>query len=92
MPLDTRRIDCLVAMLEELRRLGKTVPFFDADRRDPWFDAVAQLVLALPGRQQQWAWVALIAMDLCEVTPGLSLACSAAWVQARLGLKAEARG
>lgn len=86
MHVSTQRIDCVVEMLNELHRFGVSVPFYDADRREPWFDAVAQLVQALPRRDQQWAWVALIADDLCRVTPGLSLACAAAWVQARLGV------
>lgn len=87
MPIVTRRTDCLVDMLNELHMFGVSVPFYDADLREPWFDAVAQLVHTLPRREQQRAWVALIAHDLCLVTPGLSMACAGAWVQARLGLK-----
>ena len=78
------RLDCLVEMLEEMRVEGRAIPFFDADRREPWFDAMEQLVNALKGRDQQCAWVALIATDLCERTPGLSLRSAALFVQARL--------
>jgi len=84
-----RRIDCLVEMLEELRCARLAVPLFDADGREAWVDAVAQLVRALPQRDQQWAWVCLIANDICHTVPGLSLACAAAWVQARLKLQRE---
>ncbi len=90
MPVATQRIDCLVEMLEEMRTRGAGL-FFDADRREVWFDAVAQLVQALRTRDQQLAWVALIAIDLCMVMPEVSLACSAAWVQARLGIGMETR-
>jgi len=89
MHVGTQRIDCLIDMLNELYLCGVAVPFHDADRREPWFDAVAQLVQALPRRDQQWAWVGLIANDLCTVMPGVSLPCAAAWVQARLGLKGD---
>jgi hypothetical protein len=80
-----RRIDCLVEMLEELRREGRAVPFFDADRREPWFDALAQLVCALPAVDQRKAYVILLAHDLCMRVPGVDFGGAVAWVQARLG-------
>lgn len=52
MHVGTQRIDCLVDMLNELYMFGVSVPFYDADRRELWFDAVAQLVQALPRRDQ----------------------------------------
>lgn len=88
MLIDDQRIDCLVEMLEEMRTHGAWL-FFDADRREVWFDTVSQLVQALHSRDQQMAWVALIAIDLCMVMPEVSWACSAAWIQARLGIGME---
>ncbi len=80
----TRRIDCLVEMLQELH---KAQPFLcDVDGREGWFDALAQLVRALPSYEQRMAWVVMIANDLCALVPGSTLPSMAAYVQARLGL------
>ncbi len=65
--------DCLVEALHDLRAHGSTIPIFDADARENWFDDLAKWISALPNDTQQVAWVACIANDLCRRMPGLPL-------------------
>lgn len=70
-------IDCLLDTLEDLRAQGKDIPFYDADRRECWFDALAQVIAELRSEDQRMAWVALVAHDLCKRMPGLPLSVAA---------------
>ena len=69
--------DCLLAMLEELRADGATFSLYDGDRREVWFDALAQVIAAVRADDQRMAWVALIADDLCRRIPGVPFAIAA---------------
>ena len=70
-------IDCLLEALTDLRTQGKGIPLYDADRRECWFDALAQLIAELRTEDQRMAWVALVAHDLCLRIPGLPLSVAA---------------
>jgi len=72
-----RSTDCLLAMLEELRADGTSFSIYDADRREGWFDALAQVIAALRTDDLRMAWVALIADDLCRRIPGVPFAIAA---------------
>ncbi len=65
--------DCLTETLDDLRAQGGQIPLYDADRRECWFDALAQVIAALRSEDQRMAWVAWIAHDLCQRVPGLPL-------------------
>ena len=69
--------DCLLDTLEDLRAQGKDIPLWDADRREGWFDALAQVIAELRSEDQRMAWVALVADDLCRRLPGLPLCIAA---------------
>ena len=75
MPISQK--DCLLAMLEELRADVTTFSLYDADRRERWFDALAQVIAAVRSDDQRMAWVALIADDLCRRIPGVPFAVAA---------------
>lgn len=64
-------IDYLLETLEDLRAQGSDIPLYDADRRERWFDALAQVITELRSEDQRMAWVALVADDLCRRMPGL---------------------
>ena len=78
--------DCLLAMLEELRADGATFSLYDGDRREVWFDALAQVIAAVRADDQRMAWVALIADDLCRRIPGVPFAVAAQPLLNRLTL------
>ncbi len=69
--------DCLLDALADLRAQGNQIPIWDADRREGWFDGLAELMAQLHNEDQQLAWVGLIAADLCRRRPGLSLSVAA---------------
>lgn len=66
--------DCLADMLNDFRR--RPMPLFDADRRDLWFDAVADLLAAPTFTEaQRFAWVATLANDVsCQWGVPINLA------------------
>ena len=70
-------IDCLVDALMDLRMHGRHIPLYDADRRECWFDGLAQMIAELRTEDQRLAWVALIAQDLCLRVPGMPLSVAA---------------
>lgn len=69
--------DCLLDTLEDLRAQGNDIPLWDADRREGWFDALAQVIAELRSEDQRMAWVALVANDLCRRIPGLPFSVAA---------------
>lgn len=69
--------DCLLDTLEALRSQGNDIPLWGADRREGWFDALAQVIAELRSEDQRMAWVALVAYDLCRRMPGLPLCIAA---------------
>jgi len=75
MPKDSK--DCLLVMLEALRAHGATFSLYDADKREQWFDALAQVMAALKTPDQRVAWVALVADDVCKRIPGVPFAVAA---------------
>lgn len=83
-------IDCLYDALDDLRTQGREIPLYDADRRECWFDALAQLIAELRSEDQQMAWVALVAHDLCLRIPGLPFSVAAGPLLDRLkGIEAR---
>jgi hypothetical protein len=63
--------DCVVSMLDELRR--QRPPVFDADAFGSWEAAIGQVIASLPGRDQRWGATVLVAQDLCDAMPGMPL-------------------
>lgn len=70
-------MDCLLDALTDLRAQGHAIPLYDADRRECWFDGLAQLIAELRAEDQRMAWVTLVADDLCRRMPGLPLSMAA---------------
>ena len=65
-------MDVLTEMFEELRTQQPKI--YLADEYATWLCAIGYCIAALPTQDQRWAAGVLIANDLCNAMPGLSLA------------------
>jgi hypothetical protein len=63
--------DSLTDMLAELQQ--RRPPVYDADRWAQWLEAVGQVIAAYPTIERRWACVVILANDLVEAMPGVSL-------------------
>ena len=59
-----RQTDCLYDTFSDLRAHGQDVQLWDFDARENYFDAVAQVLLAMSNRESAWACAVLVANDL----------------------------
>lgn len=63
--------DSLTAMVDDLR--AHRPPLDAADAWATWERGIIQAISALPTQERQWAAIVLVANDLLEEMPGLSL-------------------
>lgn len=64
--------DALTQMIEDLRAARPKI--YQAEAWAQWERGIVQAISALPTQEQQWAAIVLVANDLLEDMPGLSLA------------------
>jgi hypothetical protein len=75
----THTTDALMVLLDEVRT--QRPPVYLADEWAAWLQAVAQCICALPTAPRQWAAAVLVAGDLINASPGLSMLMAYAAVQ-----------
>lgn len=75
-------LDCLVEMVDELR--AQRPKIYDADRFQPWVEAMRAAVQASPRLEQRWATVALVADDLAQELSGAPIGMTYGWLARNL--------
>ena len=66
------KTDSLLELLNDVRR--HRPPIYDGDLFPAWLEAVGQVLAAVPHPERRWAFTVLVAQDLLDAVPGLTLA------------------
>ena len=64
--------DALMVLLDDVR--ASRPPIYDGDLFPAWLEAVGQVLAAVPQPERRWAFTVLVAQDLLDAVPGLTLA------------------
>ena len=72
-PVRIREGDCLFVLFLDLRSQARTIRPYDADAREGWLTACADLLAQVPDDWQRASWAYFLALDLNLIGSPLNL-------------------
>lgn len=74
--------DCMYALYVDLAEAARTIPLYDADARERWFDAAVWLLCQVPDLSQRCSWAHSLALSFNQAGCPLALVVGELWRRA----------